>query len=160
MQISVNRYRRGKRIVLFLFAVVYMLCCMLPSSASAEGTIIGGGKAVTGQADGIGYGVKFYNADNGLPTTDANAVLSSSDGFIWIGGSGGLVRYDGTDFERQGDTVTVITENGGILIRVRTELFDAAGKSIFAALTGDQCAVTNIRIINKDGNGSDHKKDV
>ena len=53
-------------------------------------------------------------------------------------------------FEKQGNTVTVITENGGILIRVSTELFDAADKTVYAALTGDQCAITNIRIIKKD----------
>ena len=101
MQISENRYKHGKRIALFLFAVVYMLCCMIPASVLAEGAMIGGGKAVIGQADGTGYGVKFYNADNGLQTDDANVVMLSSDGFIWIGGSGGLIRYDGTDFERQ-----------------------------------------------------------
>ncbi|MCC8046683.1 MAG: HD domain-containing protein [Clostridiales bacterium] len=40
-----------------------------------------------------------YNENNGLDTGEANAVLQTSDGYIWIGSYGGLLRYDGTDFE-------------------------------------------------------------
>lgn len=40
----------------------------------------------------------IYNDQNGLPTSGANAVLQTSDGYIWIGGYGGLVRYDGREF--------------------------------------------------------------
>lgn len=39
-----------------------------------------------------------YNDQNGLPTSEANTVLQTSDGYIWIGGYGGLVRYDGREF--------------------------------------------------------------
>lgn len=39
-----------------------------------------------------------YNDQNGLPTSEANAVLQTSDGYLWIGGYGGLVRYDGREF--------------------------------------------------------------
>lgn len=41
----------------------------------------------------------IYNSDNGLPTSEANSIAQTSDGFIWIGSYGGLVRYDGTSFE-------------------------------------------------------------
>ncbi|MCM1157784.1 MAG: HD domain-containing protein [Bacteroidales bacterium] len=40
-----------------------------------------------------------YNADNGLPTGEANAVLQTRDGYIWIGSYGGLIRYDGVSFK-------------------------------------------------------------
>ncbi|MCD7885067.1 MAG: hypothetical protein LUI87_15420, partial [Lachnospiraceae bacterium] len=40
-----------------------------------------------------------YNENNGLDTGEANAVLQTSDGYIWIGSYGGLLRYDGVDFE-------------------------------------------------------------
>lgn len=40
----------------------------------------------------------LYNDQNGLPTSEANAVLQTNDGYIWIGGYGGLVRYDGREF--------------------------------------------------------------
>lgn len=39
-----------------------------------------------------------YDADAGLPTGEANAVLQTQDGYIWIGSYGGLIRYDGTGF--------------------------------------------------------------
>ncbi len=62
---------------------------------------MGGGYAVSGQLEGVGYAAKLYNATNGLPTSDANTILAASDGYIWIGGYSGLIRYDGTTFERQ-----------------------------------------------------------
>ncbi len=42
--------------------------------------------------------VTVYNERNGLPTGEANDVLQTSDGYIWIGSYGGLIRYDGTTF--------------------------------------------------------------
>lgn len=54
--------------------------------------------------------------------------------------------YDSTaHIEKNGNKVTVTTENLGIAIKnVTTILTDA--KKIYVALTGDQCAITNIRI--------------
>ena len=68
----------------------------------------GGGAAITNQLEGMGYAYKLYDATNGLPTSDANTILSTQDGFIWIGGYSGLIRYDGARFERQ-DSSTGIT---------------------------------------------------
>lgn len=39
-----------------------------------------------------------YNEANGLPTGEANDVIQTSDGYVWIGSYGGLIRYDGTSF--------------------------------------------------------------
>ena len=61
---------------------------------------IGGGYAVTGQIDNVGYSAELYNATNGLPTSEANCVLCTSDGYMWIGGYSGIIRYDGLAFER------------------------------------------------------------
>ena len=61
---------------------------------------IGGGYAVSRQLTGVGYSSKLCDASNGLPTSDANCVLGSSDGYVWIGGYGGIIRYDGVEFER------------------------------------------------------------
>ncbi len=44
------------------------------------------------------YVITVYNESNGLPTGEANVVAQSSDGYIWIGSYGGLIRYDGTQF--------------------------------------------------------------
>ncbi|MBO4901509.1 MAG: HD-GYP domain-containing protein [Lachnospiraceae bacterium] len=45
---------------------------------------------------------------------------------------------------RRGNTVTVTTENGGISIKSTTKI-NKETRDIYAALTGDQCAITNIR---------------
>ena len=44
------------------------------------------------------YVTTVYNEQNGLPTGEANIVMQTSDGYIWIGSYGGLIRYDGTNF--------------------------------------------------------------
>ncbi len=71
------------------------------SKQDSEEEPISGGEAITFHSDDVGYASILYNAENGLPTSEANTVFSSSDGFIWIGGYSGLVRYDGNTFERQ-----------------------------------------------------------
>lgn len=42
--------------------------------------------------------VTVYNEQNGLPTGEANVITQTSDGYIWIGSYGGLIRYDGSTF--------------------------------------------------------------
>ncbi len=60
----------------------------------------GGGYAVTKQISGISFSSKIYDATNGLPTSDANYILGAKDGYLWIGGYSGIIRYDGKNFER------------------------------------------------------------
>ena len=47
-----------------------------------------------------GYSAVLYNSTNGLPTSEANDIVQTKEGFIWIGSYGGLIRYDGSRFER------------------------------------------------------------
>ena len=56
----------------------------------------------TGRSGGIS--AVMYDNSNGLPTSEANAIAETSDGFIWIGSYAGLIRYDGNTFERIGTT--------------------------------------------------------
>ena len=63
-------------------------------------TAFGGGYAVTGQLGDTGYLAKLYDASSGLPTSDANYVLCSRAGYIYIAGYSGIIRYDGRTFER------------------------------------------------------------
>ncbi|MCR4909617.1 MAG: response regulator [Lachnospiraceae bacterium] len=60
----------------------------------------GGGYAATGQLADSGYSSVIYDAANGLPTSDSNYILGASDGYIWIGGYSGVLRYDGNTFTR------------------------------------------------------------
>ena len=70
-----------------------------PASADYSDEL-GGGFAASGQNGDIGYTSVLYDASNGLATSDANYILGDSDGHIWIGGYGGIIRYDGTSFNR------------------------------------------------------------
>ena len=54
-----------------------------------------------------GYSAVLYNSTNGLPTSEANAIEETSEGFIWIGSYSGLIRYDGNTFERMDSTTGI-----------------------------------------------------
>ena len=77
-----NGGRMKKRFLCWLLSAI-MLFANIPLNAYAQGEP---------------YVVTVYNESNGLPTGEANVVMQSSDGYIWIGSYGGLIRYDGTQF--------------------------------------------------------------
>ncbi len=49
-------------------------------------------------AEELPYVETVFNERSGLPTGEANDVLQTSEGYIWVGSYGGLIRYDGTEF--------------------------------------------------------------
>ena len=51
-----------------------------------------------------GFSTVLYDNLNGLPTSEANAIAETDEGFIWIGSYGGLIRFDGNTFERMDST--------------------------------------------------------
>ena len=53
------------------------------------------------------YSAVLYNSANGLPTSEANDIVQSDEGFIWIGSYSGLIRYDGTTFERMDSSMGI-----------------------------------------------------
>lgn len=79
-----------------MFFLSFLLCAVSAQAAGNDG------------GDEAGTAVALYNNRNGLPTSEANAVVQSGDGFIWIGGYSGLIRYDGNEFYRF-DATTGIT---------------------------------------------------
>lgn len=60
---------------------------------------------LTGKKEG--YAAVIYDNTNGLPTSEANAIAETSEGFLWIGSYSGLIRYDGNTFERVDSTTGV-----------------------------------------------------
>lgn len=106
-----------KFIVSFLCVVVFTLAVITCSSyananettdenESSETVIAqdtykqGGGYTASGQLENVGYTTQVYDATDGLPTSDANFILGSSAGYIWIGSYSGIIRYDGSVFEK------------------------------------------------------------
>ncbi len=51
-------------------------------------------------ADVMGHYMAFvYDSNNGMPSSEANVVEETDDGYIWIGNYAGLTRFDGVKFE-------------------------------------------------------------
>ena len=81
-----------KKQAIALLTAFFMLFASMPSAAQeADIDVI---------KEGAAYTSVLYDRSNGLPTSEANAVLQTSDGFVWIGSYSGLVRYDGSEFYR------------------------------------------------------------
>lgn len=71
-----------------------------------------GGVTVNALSDPFyGYDVMLYNSETDLGTSSINAIVQSSDGYIWLGTYTGLYRYDGTRFSLFG------AENGIASVR-------------------------------------------
>jgi ligand-binding sensor domain-containing protein/signal transduction histidine kinase len=56
--------------------------------------------AATGQSisDSTNYSRRVWQSSDGLPEDFAQALARTRDGYLWIGTSGGLVRFDGVRF--------------------------------------------------------------
>ncbi len=87
--------------IFFKGAVCALLAALL--TVSPVGSLFAGAEetdVVTELVNGTGYSAVLYDNTNGLPTSEANAIAETGDGFIWIGSYGGLIKYDGSAFER------------------------------------------------------------
>ena len=91
----IKRYRKMYSIFKKGISLAAALAIMLTSAAAvfAEGV----NTEFTGQA--VGYASVLYDNTNGLPTSEANVICQTKNGFIWIGSYSGLIRYDGSTFE-------------------------------------------------------------
>ena len=104
----------------------------------------------------------LYDGTNGLPTSEANAIAETSDGFLWIGSYAGLIRYDGNTFERldsstyglssikclfvdSKDRLWIGTNDNGVAVMERGEV------KMWGKLDGMRSAHT--RAITEDRNG-------
>ena len=93
---------KGIKLILVLMMTAVIACC---PAAAASGDDSSVNVDVTGQKEG--YSAVLYDNTNGLPTSEANAIAETSEGFIWIGSYGGLIRYDGNTFERIDSTTGI-----------------------------------------------------
>ncbi len=91
-----NTFYLGKRLSRFLslILILIILCIWSPVPLGRAASL----PDMSGR--GSGYASVLYDGSNGLPTSEANAVVQSGEGFIWIGSYSGLIRYDGNEFYR------------------------------------------------------------
>ena len=108
-----------------------------------------------------GYMAILYNNRNGLPTSEANAIAQTRDGFIWIGSYSGLIRYDGNTFERM-DTSPAIPSVTTLFVDSKDRLWIGTNDSGVIMMDQDRLQkwdklnggiAVNIRAITEDGQG-------
>ena len=104
----------------------------------------------------------IYNNTNGLPTSEANAVAQTAEGFIWIGSYSGLIRYDGNTFERM-DSTTGVASVVSLLVDSRDRLWIGTNDSGLALMengrfrqwgTQDGLCSAKICTLEEDADGS------
>ncbi len=109
-----------------------------------------------------GYSAVLYNNTNGLPTSEANAITETGEGFIWIGSYSGLVRYDGNTFERM-DSSLGISSVMCLYVDSRDRMWIGTNDSgVFLMEPGELrrwdktngLKAVNIRAITEDANGT------
>jgi len=78
-----------------LFFIILILSLGRPGNVLAAD--LSGSKGIEYLA---GYEAMQYGKDDGLLSTETNAIVQTGDGYIWAGTYSGLYRFDGASFER------------------------------------------------------------
>lgn len=113
--LNMDVWKKVTVFILISLACILVLCGIPKPKVYAKG--IFGNKE-----DNTGYSSILYNSQNGLPTSEANTIVQTSDGFIWIGCYSGLIRYDGNKFYRF-DSTTGITSVVSLFIDSKDRLW-------------------------------------
>ena len=151
-----------------LCAILALLLAQLTFTASAEKVAAMNACGVPNRTPSVdptgkteGFSAELYNNPNGLPTSEANAIAETSEGFIWIGSYAGLIRHDGNSFERMASSLG-ISSVISLFVDSQDRLWIGTNDSgVFmmdhGALqnwsTADGLTAVNIRAIAEDANG-------
>ena len=111
---------------------------------------------------GAGYTAVLYDSTSGLPTSDVNALVQSREGFLWIGGYSGLIRYDGSEFYRY-DSSTGVSSVVSLFEDSRQRLWIGTNDSGIGVLENEQFRFydreeglrsSSVRALLEDRNGN------
>ena len=100
MSLEYKSKNKNVRVLRLLMSLVLVLLFMTQTAAAADATE----PSVDPIKNNDNYSAVVYDNTNGLPAAEANDIVQTSEGFIWIGCYAGLVRYDGNTFERLDST--------------------------------------------------------
>jgi ligand-binding sensor domain-containing protein/serine phosphatase RsbU (regulator of sigma subunit) len=103
-----------------------------------------------------------YNAEYALPHNQVRGILEDGDGRIWVATPGGLVAYDGSEWERftekdglpgNGGTALCLDRSGRVWVGLRggAAVFD--GKRFQGFSTGDGLVNNEVVTIHQDREG-------
>ena len=135
-----------------MLCLVLSLVLALSLEASADGK----------ESLHINYITDVFNEENGLPTGEANAVVQTKDGYLWVGSYGGLLRYDGTtfvDFSGKLDSSAIrslfCAEDGTLYIGTNDAgLWKLADNEFTRVHAADENALLCIRDISEGSDGT------
>lgn len=107
MRVMVNQKRRTVRTIGLCTIMLFLLLCLISKDAFAKKKSpiknSSGNENISLSVDPTGktegFAAVLYDNSNGLPTSEANAIVETKEGFMWIGSYAGLIRYDGNTFE-------------------------------------------------------------
>ncbi len=156
-----------KRIIAGSVLILSMLAGLfLGHTTDAEARTISGSiyssRAVDPITHGEGFTAVLYDNQNGLPTSEANAVAETKEGFIWIGSYSGLIRYDGNTFERM-DSTTGVSSVVCLFVDSKDRLWVGTNDNGVAVYekgefrlwdTGDGLRSSSVRSITEDEDGN------
>ncbi len=140
---EVNRLK--KRLLCFMAALCIVIS-VLPAAAFVTASAL---ESVSESAGELPYVETVFNERNGLPTGEANDVLQTSDGYIWVGSYGGLIRCDGTEF-RNFSTEGILPSSS-----VRMMFEDSAGRLWVGTNDAGVFVYENDKISQPEGQPSD-----
>jgi ligand-binding sensor domain-containing protein/signal transduction histidine kinase len=73
-------------------------CSLLPMAATAIRAQQPAADALTPSSEEWNYTMRSWQSQDGLPEETVQAFAQSADGYLWVGTSGGLLRFDGARF--------------------------------------------------------------
>ncbi len=118
---------RSCRMIAFALSVFFVAGAVLFAAPISHAENITGAEYAEISVDPMenkeGYSAVVYNNLNGLPTSEANAITETEEGFIWIGSYSGLIRYDGNTFERIDSVSTGITSVVSLYVDSKNRLW-------------------------------------
>lgn len=84
---------------IFLLGVVRALVAWLAPVVSSGVVILTAAALfpapLSAQGEGVGYSMRRISSAGGLPSNTVHCMAQDTSGYIWIGTSNGLCRYDG-----------------------------------------------------------------
>jgi ligand-binding sensor domain-containing protein/signal transduction histidine kinase len=99
------------------------------------------------------YTCRNWNRQNGLPGNGVNAIAQTADGYIWLGTSAGLVRFDGIEFDMHASrlrtpTVTALAAapHGGLWLGLRDGAFAFSDGRNVTAWSQDEWGGSNLNV--------------
>ena len=101
------------------------------------------------------YSCRTWDRQSGLPVSTISAIAQTQDGYVWLGSSAGVVRFDGIEFKLIDLSHVADLQNG-----IVTSLFPAHDGGLWIGLENNSFGFYDGRSFSfrgKDSWGSGHE---